>query len=138
MKVGKQNMSSYTNENTGEVGNKETFSLIAASKVTGTNVYNPNGDSLGSIHDVMLDKNSGKVSYAILSFGGFLGIGESYHPLPWHVLTYSERLGGYVVSLDRSTLKDAPSYAASDTPDWSTRAYGDSIDEIYDRFPPVR
>jgi PRC-barrel domain len=135
--MGKQNMGTFLNEDSNEVGQKETISLIAASKVTGTNVYNPQGDSLGSIHDVMLDKKSGKVSYAILSFGGFLGIGENYHPLPWHVLAYSERFGGYVVSLDRSTLEHSPSYGSSDMPDWSTRAYGDSIDQYYDRIPPV-
>ncbi|TMK46464.1 MAG: PRC-barrel domain containing protein, partial [Alphaproteobacteria bacterium] len=61
----------------------ETASLISAGKVQGTNVYNTNGDSLGEVYDVMIDKLSGKVAYAIMSFGGFLGVGERYHPLPW-------------------------------------------------------
>jgi sporulation protein YlmC with PRC-barrel domain len=131
-------MDTFLNENNDEVGRRETVALIAASKVTGTSVYNPQGESLGSIYDVMLDKNSGKVSYAIMSFGGFLGIGEKYHPLPWHVMTYNDRFGGYVVSLDRNTLENAPSYGDSDVPDWSTRAYGDSIDQYYGGYPPVR
>jgi sporulation protein YlmC with PRC-barrel domain len=62
--------------------------LIAASKVNGTSVYNRAGEKLGSVYDVMLEKVSGRAEYAILSFGGFLGIGEKYHPLPWNVLTY--------------------------------------------------
>ena len=69
--------------------------LIAASKVNGTTVYNTAGEKLGSVYDVMIDKRSGKAEYAILSFGGFLGIGDSYHPLPWQSLTYDERQGGY-------------------------------------------
>ncbi len=66
-------------------------SLIAASKVNGTTVYNTAGEKLGSVYDVMIDKRSGKAAYAIMSFGGFLSIGDSYHPLPWQSLTYDER-----------------------------------------------
>ena len=58
-------------------------SLIAAEKVNGTSVYNTAGDKLGSIDDIMLDKNSGRAIYAVMSFGGFLGMGEKFHPLPW-------------------------------------------------------
>jgi sporulation protein YlmC with PRC-barrel domain len=105
--------------------------LIAASKVNGTTVYNPAGEKLGSIYDVMLDKLSGKAEYAIMSFGGFLGIGDSYHPLPWQALTYDERQGGYVVNIDRSRLEGAPSYRASDTPLWNDPAYGRRIDDYY-------
>ena len=61
---------------------------IAASQVNGTNVYNTSGEKLGSVHDVILDKMSGKAEYAIMSFGGFLGIGDKYHPLPWSQLRY--------------------------------------------------
>ena len=57
--------------------------LIAGARVAGTDVYNTAGEHLGSIYDVMLDKATGKVAYAIMSFGGFLGLGEKYHPIPW-------------------------------------------------------
>src|SRR6201989_568516 len=91
----------------------ETASLISAGKVQGTNVYNTTGDSLGEVYDVMIDKLSGKVAYAIMSFGGFLGIGERYHPLPWNTLKYDTRQGGYVVGLTIDQLQKAPSvYAA--------------------------
>ncbi len=88
--------------------------LIAASNVSGTSVYNSTGEKLGSVYDVMLEKVSGRADYAILSFGGFLGIGEKYHPLPWHVLNYDVRLGGYIVNLDRATLEEAPAYSADE------------------------
>src|ERR1700752_4650813 len=89
--------------------------LIAASKVNGTPVYNTAGEKLGNIYDVMIDKPSGKVEYAVLSFGGFLGIGNKYHPLPWDKLTYDEQQGGYIVDIDRARLEGAPAYNASDT-----------------------
>ena len=73
--------------------------LIAASKVNGTTVYNTAGDNLGSVYDVMIDKRSGKAEYAIMSFGGFLGIGDSYHPLPWQALRYDADQGGYMWSI---------------------------------------
>jgi sporulation protein YlmC with PRC-barrel domain len=82
--------------------------LISAERVNGTDVYNPAGDKLGSVEDIMLDKVSGKAIYAIMSFGGLLGIGEKYHPLPWSSLTYDPGKEGYVVSLDKEKLERAP------------------------------
>ena len=79
-----------------------TGNLISSEKVEGTNVYNRTGDTLGSIHDLMIDKTSGHVVYAIMSFGGFLGMGNQYHPLPWSVLKYDTNMGGYVVNLDNA------------------------------------
>lgn len=128
-------MSSYTNTSSGTVATNETQSLIAASKVNGTSVYNRQGESLGSIYDVMINKRSGHVEYAIMSFGGFLGMGESYHPLPWNVLTYDERQGGYVVDIDRNRLQGAPAYTANNAPDWSSGAYGRQIDDYYGVSP---
>jgi sporulation protein YlmC with PRC-barrel domain len=99
--------------------------LIAASTVNGTAVYDTAGTKLGSIHDVMLDKVSGKADYAIMSFGGFLGIGERYHPLPWNQLKFDTQLGGYVVNLDRTRLEGAPSYATDELRDWDDRRRND-------------
>jgi hypothetical protein len=113
----------------------ETGSLIAASKVEGTNVYNRQGESLGTVYDVMIDKRSGQVAYAVMSFGGFLGMGQSYHPLPWDVLEYDERQGGYVVDLDKERLQNAPYYDESNIPDWSSPEYGRRIDEYYGVTP---
>jgi hypothetical protein len=113
----------------------ETASLISAGKVQGTNVYNTNGDSLGEVYDVMIDKLSGKVAYAIMSFGGFLGVGERYHPLPWNTLKYDTRQGGYVVGLPRQQLEGAPTFARTETPAWGDRAYEKSIHDYYGAAP---
>jgi hypothetical protein len=109
----------------------ETASLISSEKVDGTYVYNHNGDSLGTIHHLMIDKLTGRVEYAVMSFGGFLGIGESYHPLPWSMLTYEASMGGYVVDVDRTRLERAPRYTPSSTPDWSDRGYRSRVDEYW-------
>jgi sporulation protein YlmC with PRC-barrel domain len=103
---------------------------IAASQVNGTSVYNPAGEKLGSVYDVILDKKSGKAEYAILSFGGFLGIGDKYHPLPWHQLTYDTVQDGYVVNLDRRRLEGAPVYAANEMTAWDDLR-GRDIDAYY-------
>jgi sporulation protein YlmC with PRC-barrel domain len=105
--------------------------LIAASKVNGTTVYNIAGEKLGSVYDVMIERRSGKTEYAIMSFGGFLGIGDNYHPLPWQALTYDEHQGGYVVNLDRPRLEGAPVYGANETSAWDDPAYRRRIDEYY-------
>jgi hypothetical protein len=76
------------------VATDETSTLISSDKVEGTAVYNREGEKLGSIHTLMIDKMSGKVAYAVMSFGGFLGIGDRYHPLPWNVLDYETSQGG--------------------------------------------
>ncbi|MBB4184256.1 PRC-barrel domain-containing protein [Sinorhizobium terangae] len=124
-------MTDYDTSRSGDVAKEETGNLIAASKVEGTNVYNTQGESLGSIYDVMIGKRSGQVAYAVMSFGGFLGMGNSYHPVPWQMLEYDERQGGYVVDLDRDRLEDAPYFDEGTTPDWSSPEYGRGIDEYY-------
>jgi sporulation protein YlmC with PRC-barrel domain len=106
-------------------------SMIAASKVNGTTVYNPAGEKLGSVYDVMLDKRSGKADYAVMSFGGFLGMGEKYHPLPWNTLRYDESLGGYVVNLDRRMLEGGPAYDSADTTLWGDDTWGSRVDDYY-------
>jgi PRC-barrel domain len=112
-------------------GVDETDRLISSEKVNDTAVYDRRGERLGTVHHLMIDKYSGQVSYAVMSFGGFLGIGESYHPLPWKMLTYDTRLGGYVVDLDRSRLERAPSYTSRDVPNWSDRGYTGRIDQYW-------
>jgi hypothetical protein len=87
---------------------RETSNLIGSDKVEGTPVYRLNGDNIGQIERVMIDKIRGKVAYAVMSFGGFLGIGEDYYPLPWSVLTYNPTLGGYEVEITDQQLKNAP------------------------------
>lgn len=87
---------------------------IRATRVIGTSVYNTAGESIGTIEDVMLDKLSNGIMFAVVGFGGFLGIGEKYHALPWSVLDYDEQRGGYVVPFTREQLEAAPSYSINE------------------------
>lgn len=98
------------------IATDETNRLIASNKVEGTAVYDRNGNRLGSVYNFMVDKRAGRVEYAVMSFGGFLGIGEEYHPLPWDQLTYDTDQGGYVVDLTKERLEGAPRYRAGEEP----------------------
>ena len=88
----------------------ETTTLAASDKVHGTKIYSATGDNLGSVDVVIIDEKSGNIAYAILSVGGFLGIGGRYYPLPWSMLRFDTALGGYVANIDRAQLKGAPAY----------------------------
>src|SRR6185503_288598 len=120
---------------TGEVASEETGALISANKVEGTTVKNPAGEKLGSIEEIMIDKRSGKVAYAVMSFGGFLGIGDRHHPLPWGMLKYDTNLNGYVVNLDKKMLEKAPTYADDERVDLADEEYGRRLHDYY-KVPP--
>jgi hypothetical protein len=82
--------------------------LISSRRVEGTPVYNRSDQRLGTIHSVMIEKRSGKVAYAVLSFGGVFGLGEHVHPVPWERLNYDVNLDAYVIDLTREELEAAP------------------------------
>jgi uncharacterized protein YrrD len=96
---------------------RETVDLIGSDKVEGTAVYDANGEKMGSIERVMIDKRSGQVAYAVISFGGFLGIGNDHYPIPWDALKYDTSLGGYRTIIAEQQLKSAPKYQG-DSWDW--------------------
>lgn len=98
---------------------KETHDLIASDKVEGTKVYDPNGEHIGSIERILIEKQGGKVSYAVLSFGGFLGMGHDHYPLPWSKLNYDQDLGGYRVDITKDQLEGAPRYNDTDDNFWT-------------------
>jgi sporulation protein YlmC with PRC-barrel domain len=102
--------------------------LVAASKVNGTAVYDMRGERLGSVEDIMIDKVGGQVNYAVLSFGGFLGIGSEYYPIPWRELDYDTCLGGFRVDIAKETLDRAPKYGRDSS--WSA---WDTVDSYYGR-----
>jgi len=114
-----------------DVATDETYDLIASDKVEGTSVYNRQGESLGSIYNVMIDKRGGQVRYAVVQFGGLLGVGSSYYPLPWRALTYDAGMNGYIVDIDKDRLKNAPSHSASAAPNWTNPSYTRGIDRYY-------
>ncbi len=98
---------------------KENVSLIGSDKVAGTDVYDRTGEHIGSIEKVMIGKLDGKVSYAVLSFGGFFGIGDDHYPLPWEKLRYDEKLGGYRADITKEQVEGAPKYNRDSDYDWS-------------------
>ena len=106
----------------------ESHDLIASDRVEGTAVYNRQGEHLGKIDNFMVEKRSGQVRYAVLSFGGFLGIGNDHYPLPWSILTYDTDKGGYVVNLTKEQLEGGPRYSAGNEPafdrDYGRQVYG--------------
>lgn len=107
-----------------------TSDVISSDKVEGTNVYNTAGDKLGSIDDLMIDKRSGQVRYAVLEFGGFLGMGTDRYPIPWNMLKYDTVKDGYVVPLDKTKIENAPRYGENDTPAY-TPEYGKKVNGYY-------
>ena len=109
---------------------RETTTLIGSDKVEGTAVYGRDEQKIGSIERVMIDKQSGKVAYAVLSYGGFLGIGDDHYPTPWSSLKYDTRLGGYVVGITADQLKGAPRYSNDNDWAWSR----DNDRRIYDYY----
>lgn len=109
----------------------ETYNLIGSDKVEGTNVYGPHGDKIGSIERMMIGKRSGKVDYAVLSFGGLIGIGAEHYPLPWASLKYNTDLGGYQVHVTEQQLKGAPKYANENEWDWADPVRGRKVYDYY-------
>ena len=109
--------------------------LIAGTRVAGTVVYNLAGDKLGTIEDVMIDKASGRVAYAVLNFGSFLGIGGQHHPMPWQTLNYDTAMGGYVVNLDRAVLEGAPVVAEGGTDGWNDPGFDEQVHSYYKASP---
>jgi hypothetical protein len=107
--------------------------LIASDRVTGTAVRRSNGDTIGTIERLMIEKTSGKVAYAVMSFGGVLGLGEDHHTLPWHVLTYNTELDAYEINLTDEQLRDAPARTARGTDPSYERDWEDHVHQYFNR-----
>ncbi|QXQ08464.1 PRC-barrel domain-containing protein [Sphingosinicellaceae bacterium] len=125
------NIDGLGRDQTDRVTADETGTLISADKVQGTAVYDGNGERLGTIDSLMLNKRSGKVAYAVMSFGGFLGIGERYHPLPWDKLTYDMDKGGYNVGATQDELRSGPTYTRDELDDFGDNGRRDEVDDYY-------
>lgn len=112
-------------------GAKETSRLISSEKVAGTKVENAKGENLGHIEEIMLDKVSGEVGYAVLKFGSFLGLGGKLFAIPWDMLKYDTRQDAYVIGIPVERLKDAPNFDSNQWPDMSDRAFGKAVHDYY-------
>ena len=95
--------------------------LIESDRVEGTDVYDPNGNQIGSIKRLMIEKVGGRVAYAVMSFGGFLGMGTDEYTIPWSKLTYDTRLGGYRTDITQQQLQGSPTFYRQPQYDWADR-----------------
>ena len=99
--------------------------LISSEDVEGTEIYDMTGKHIGEVDHLMIDKMSGRVGYAVISFGGFMGLGHSHYPVPWGALKYDTSLGGFRTNISEKQLKDAPEFS-DDTwgdRDWEARTH---------------
>jgi len=108
--------------------------LIAGSKVTGTTVYGEAGGKIGEIDDLIIHKVSGQVIYAVMSFGGFMGMGEKFHPLPWSILQYDTVKDGYRVPLEEKVIKESPAMTKSELEELRVGDVGRT--QIFDYYGP--
>lgn len=99
--------------------------LISSEDVQGTNVYDMKATKIGAIDHLMIDKVSGRVTYAVMSFGGFVGLGHSHYPIPWAALKYDTNHSGYVTGITEQQLKDAPAFSDDSWSDrnWETQTH---------------
>jgi hypothetical protein len=118
-----------------DVAVRETSRLIASDKVEGTAVRRSDGDKLGTIQRVMIDKRSGKVAYAVMTFGGFLGIGDQYRALPWSLLRYNERLDAYELNVTEDQLRNAPALTSGWDSGQIERSWERNIHDYYRASP---
>lgn len=109
--------------------------LIESDRVEGTEVYGQDRSHLGTIKRLMIDKRSGQVAYAVMSFGGFLGLGEDTYTVPWGKLTYDTELGGYRTDLSSDQLKGAPDFYRDDGYKWSDRERERDLHSYYGVSP---
>ena len=114
----------------------EKSPFIPSYRIEGTPVYGADGKHIGKVEWLLIDKLTGKVEYAVISFGGFLGIGADYYPIPWSLLTYDERLGGYKVNITEAQLKNAPKLGPNENWDWSNRQWVHDYWDVSYPWPP--
>ena len=107
----------------------EHHDLVSSDRVSGTDVFSRTGDKIGAIERFFIHKQSSRVVYALMSFGGFLGIGEDYYPIPWAKLDYDTSLGGYRVDITEADLTNAPKWI--DGQPTGERAWGETVHSYY-------
>jgi PRC-barrel domain len=128
-------MQSEPSQSTALPRQSQSHSLIASDRVEGTPVRRSSGEKIGSIERLMIDKLSGNVAYAVLSFGGFMGMGQKHAPIPWSRLTYDRALGAYHLDITDEELSRAPAVVAGEDFDWGDRSREIEIHNYY-RVPP--
>ena len=109
-----------------------TPQTLSSSSIAGTTVVNAQGENLGNIKELMIDTDSGRVAYAVLSFGGFLGLGDKYFAMPWEAFRINSEEEKFVLNVDKERLQNAPGF---DKDNWPTRAtHKDYLDSVYNHY----
>lgn len=108
---------------------------LSASTMMGDTVRNPQGDELGTIKEIMLDVDTGRIAYAVLDMGGFLGFGNKLFATPWMALRLDPEHHEFVLDIAKDRLKDAPGFDQDDWPDFSNREWGIEIYTYYGVAP---
>ena len=108
---------------------------LKASSMLGTKVVNPAGDSLGDVKEVVIDPRTGKVAYAVVSFGGFLGMGEKLFAVPFTALKYHVEKNEYALDVSKERLKNAPGFDPDHWPSMSDEKWNREIYKYYERSP---
>lgn len=115
---------------------KQTTGLVLpATRLAGEKVVNPDGESLGKIEEFVVDIDSGRIAYAVLSFGGFLGIGEKLFAIPWAALNFDVENKRFVLPVPKERLKAAPGFDKGQWPQMADRAWAQSIYDYYGQRP---
>jgi len=110
----------------------ERADIYRASKLIGADVENPQGEKLGDIDDIVLDPETGRIRYAVLSFGGFLGLGEKYFAIPWTALTSKAgEKGDFILNVDKEKLKNAPGFDKNNWPNMADRSWAEQVYSYY-------
>jgi len=112
---------------------RQSGPVLSAGKLTGNRVRNPAGEDLGKIEELMIDLPSGRLAYAVISFGGFLGIGDKLFAVPWQALTWNERRQEFVMHVDRRELEQAPGFDPNRWPDMADPSWSSRVDDFYAR-----
>jgi sporulation protein YlmC with PRC-barrel domain len=105
--------------------------VMGASTLSGDSVVDRNGESLGEIKEIMVDVPTGRVAYAVLSFGGFLGMGDKLFAVPWSALTLDADQKQFVLDVDRSRLKDAPGFDKDHWPSMAQPTWASIVYKFY-------
>ena len=110
------------------------FKVLSTSSLNGTHIHNPDGEHLGELKEIMLDSETGNVAYAVLSFGGFLGLGNKLFAIPWSILTVDLDNEVIIADLDKEMLKDAPGF---DKDNWPMTPEPEWLDSVYSYYNAV-
>ncbi|HJT88558.1 MAG TPA: PRC-barrel domain-containing protein [Bryobacteraceae bacterium] len=116
-------------------GRRKYRRVMPAGGLMGERVRNSAGDSLGKVEEIMLDVPTGRIAYAVLSFGGALGIGKKLFAVPWEALTLNDREHEFVLNVDKQTLEDAPGFDKENWPDMADPAWGSKVHRHYGYRP---